>query len=256
MKFHRVRRRQALGLVGCAAIGLATFPTRAFSQGLSMRRFDPFELQTSATDLLALCDGLAGFAIESVGPSPSMVWIKGANNEVRAVGVDQRDLEFKFEVFTLAIETQAALVHRVETAPPVQLPDDAPEMLRQIAAMPRAVPTPPNDFEPWPLSSWRLDVLRRAEYIVGDLQPPPATFGDNPVAQNAAKPDEVPPEAWAVCDVAAGLLFTDNGNGRRFLIGVDWFPFNLVVTQDESEIREYVEPCEAVAVADYVQRLA
>lgn len=220
-----------------------------------MRQFSPFELQASAADLSSLRAGLRGYATEGVGPSPSMVWIKAANDTILAVGVDARDLEFKFEVFTLAVETEQALAHRVLTAPPVKLPDDAPEMMKQWANMPRVAPKPPADFVPWPFDDWRVEVLRRAEYIIGDLQSPPETFGNDPVAQNPAKPGEVPTEAWAACEVAVGLLFSGSG-GKRLMIAVDWMPFNLIVTPDEAIITEYIESCIMVDVNDYAKRLA
>ena len=183
-----------------------------------------------------------------------MLWLKGDEGQIWAIGVDSRDLEFKFEVFSLAMETQATLAQRVETTPPIKLPADVPEWMRQMAAQPRVAPMPPEIFKPWPLRSWGVDVLRRAEWVIGDLQPPPPTFGDNPVAQNASKPGEVPPEAWAACDVAVGLLFTDPER-RRFLIGVDWMPLNMIVTEDAATIDDYVAACEAIDVAAYVQRI-
>lgn len=255
-----IRRRDVIGSLGaCAAIGAFPMPALAsWKEGRHKqnvtRRFDAFELQASAADLLSLRDGLVGFATDQLGPRTSLLWLKGGAGQIWAIGVDSRDLEFKFEVFTLAMETQAALTHRVETAPPIQFPSDAPEWIRLLAAQPRVAPTPPNNFEPWPLRSWRVDVLRRAEYIVGDIQPPPPTLGDNPVAQNAAKPGEVPPEAWATCDVAVGLLFTASDH-QRFLIGVDWMPLSMVVTKDTAMIDQYIAPCEVVELSAYVQRI-
>lgn len=252
----KLGRRDALKAIGGVTVIAAALPTTAISQGLrKMRQFPSFELQASAADLSSLRAGLRGYATEGVGPSTSMVWIKAANDTILAVGADSRDLEFKFEVFTLAVETEQALAHRVSTAPPLKLPDDAPEMMKQLANMPRVAPKPPADFEPWPFYAWRVEVLRRAEYILGDLQSPPETFGTDPVAQNPAKPGEVPPEAWAACEVAVGLLFSGSG-GERLMVAVDWMPFNLIVTQDEANIAEYVESCAAIDVDKYVKRLA
>jgi hypothetical protein len=249
-------RRDALKAIGGASAIVATMPTKAISQGRrKMRQFPPFELQASAADMLSLRAGVRGYATDGVGPSPSMVWIKAANDTMLAVGVDSRDLEFKFEVFTLALETEQALAHRVLTAPPVKLPDDAPEMMKQWASMPRVAPKPPADFKPWPFDAWRVEVLRRAEYIIGDLQPPPETFGNDPVARNPARPGEVPPEAWAACDVAVGLLFSGSG-GKRLMVAADWMPFNLIVTQDEPAIVEFIESCATIDVEEYVKRVA
>lgn len=94
----------------------------------------------------------------------------------------------------------------------------------------------------------------RQIWAIGDLQPPPSTFGDNPVAQNASKPGEVPPDAWAARDVAVGLLFTDP-EYRRFLIGVDWLPLNMVVTEDAGAIDEYVDACQTIELTRYVEQI-
>lgn len=249
-------RRDALKAIAGATAIAAALPTTAISQRLpKIRQFPPFELQASAADLSSLRAGLQGYATEGVGPSASTVWIKTANDTMLAVGVDSRDLEFKFEVFTLALETEQALAHRVLTAPPVKLPDDAPEMMKQWASMPRVAPKPPADFKPWPFDAWRVEVLRRAEYIIGDLQPPPDTFGNDAVVQHPGRPGEVPPEAWAACEVAVGLLFSGSG-GKRLMVAVDWMPFNLIVTQDEPAIVEFIGSCATIDVEEYVKRLA
>jgi hypothetical protein len=101
---------------------------------------------------------------------------------------------------------------------------------------------------------WRTQVLRRAEFIVEDAAVE-GTFGNNPNAQSASRPDSVPVEASASCEVAAGVLFTGS-DGRRLLIGVDWLPMNLVISDVATEIDAYLEPCDAVDLSVYLERLS
>jgi len=98
-----------------------------------------------------------------------------------------------------------------------------------------------------------VEALRRAEYIIDNVDPGP-TFGNNPSMQAPSRPGHVPPEASAYCEVAVGLLFT-HGNSKQLLVGVDWMPFNMIVTDDVHEIDEYLHPCERVPLKDYASRL-
>jgi hypothetical protein len=61
----------------------------------------------------ALQDGVVGYAVERVGEGASLVWVRDRFGEVWAISVDQRDLQFKFEVFTLAIESFDAMEARI-----------------------------------------------------------------------------------------------------------------------------------------------
>lgn len=216
-------------------------------------KFPPFELHAARPVLLALQDDIAGYAVERIGKGASLVWVRSHAGQTWAIGVDQRDLQFKFEVFTLVIETIEAMQERIAAWKPPHLPTDIPENFRKLMSTQPAAPKPPAEFKPWPFSSWRLDVLRRAEYIIENVDPGP-TFGDNPNAQAPSKPGQVPPEASASCDVAVALLFTA-ANNKQLLIGVDWMPFDMVVTEDNHEIDEYISPCERVPLEDYASRL-
>jgi hypothetical protein len=110
---------------------------------------------------------------------------------------------------------------------------------------------PPVDFEPWPFASWRTEVLRRAEYIDWGVEAGPNP-GDHPNFQAAARPGQVPEEASAWCEVAAGILFTGDA-GRRLLIAVNWLPPNMLVTEDAAQIDTFLAPCELVEMDDYLQ---
>lgn len=218
-----------------------------------LQQFPPFEFQAVRSALLALQDGIAGYAVERIGRGASLVWIRSKCGKIWAIGVDQRDLQFKFEVFTLTIETMEAMHGRIAAWKPPPFPTDMPESFRKLMSMRPEPPKPPANFQPWPFDSWRVEVLRRAEYIIEAVASAP-TFGDTPNAQIPGRPGKIPPEASASCDVAVALLFM-GANNKRFLIGVDWMPFDMVVTEDVREIDEYIGPCERVLIKDYVTRL-
>jgi hypothetical protein len=65
----------------------------------------------------------------------------------------------------------------------------------------------------------------------------------------------VPSEAAASVEVAVGLLFV-GPNGKRLLMGVDWMPLNMIVTDVVAEIDEYLAPCEAIDLNAYLERRA
>lgn len=116
-----------------------------------------------------------------------------------------------------------------------------------------AAPSPPVDLQPWPFQRWRTEVLRRAEFIV-EHATADATFGNNPNEQSAVRPMKVPAAAFASCEVAVGVLFTGD-DGKRLLMGVDWMPENMIVTRDAAKIDEYLQACDKVELAAYVERL-
>lgn len=216
-------------------------------------QFPPFELRADRPALLALQEDITGYAVERIATGASLIWVRHRSGQLWAICVDQRALQFKFEVFTLAIETMEAMHDRIAAWKPPQLPADMPENFRKLMSMQPKLPEPPAEFQPWPLTSWQMEVLRRAEYIVEDANPGP-TFGDSPNVQLPGEPGHIPAEASASCETAVALLFTGT-SGARLLIGVDGMPFDIVITKDAREIDEYVGPCERVPVKDYVSRL-
>lgn len=257
-----LRRRDIVKLVFGGTIVGASFektsaqpnlPTGKRRPPAVLHKFPPFELHASRNALLALESGIAGYLVERIGKNASLVWIKSRSGQVWAIGIDQRDLQFKFEVFTLTIETIEAMQARIAAWKPPQLPADIPENFRQLMLMRPKPPKPSTEFQPWPLASWRVEVLCRAEYIVESVDPGP-TFGDNPNMQAPGRPGQVPPEASASCDVAVGLLFS-GGARKRLLVGVDWMPYNMVVTEDAHQIDEYLGPCERIPARDYASKL-
>jgi len=216
-------------------------------------QYPPVEIHAARPALLVLESGIADYVVERIGKGASQVWLRNHAGEIWGIDVDQRNLEFKFEVFTLSIETIEAMQARVAAWGPPQLPPDMPENFRRLMSTPPQLPKPSAEFQPWPYASWRVEVLRHAEYIVENADTGP-TFGNNPNMQATARPGQVPPEASASCEVAVALLFTA-GNSKRLLVGVDWTPFNMIVTEDVLEIDEYLSSCERVPLKDYASRL-
>jgi hypothetical protein len=184
----------------------------------------PFELQVSLSNLAKLSKGLTSFAVSPLG---NPTWLKSEDG-VWAITVADRDLEHKFEVFTLRIEEAGSNLH---------------------------IPIPaPSEFRPWPFIEWRVHVLRRAEYIFKPEDPAP-TIGVDPLGQDAARPGAVPLVALSSCEVAAGLLFA-GANQQRLLICVDWMPFNMVVTDEPLEIDDFIKSCVSMSLDDYALQLA
>lgn len=257
-----LKRRDALKLGVGGALALSFHARATTQQAFSSaerksqtvtRRFPAIELQAFRPALLALESGIEGYAIVGAGKNISLVWIR-ASGRIWAIGIDERELQSTFEVFPLAIESFEAVQARVAAWQPPVLPADTPEAVRHLMSMRPEPLKRPTDFQPWPLSNWRVEVLRRAEYIIENVDPGP-TFGENPNAQAAARPGNVPAAASASCEVAVALLFTDDA-GKRLLIGADWMPFNMVVTQDARTIDDYLLPCERSAARAYAAGLA
>jgi hypothetical protein len=216
--------------------------------------FPPFELQASGAALDLLDSGIAGFALERIARWVSAVWLQGTDGQIWLMMADTRDLQFKFEVFTLAFETIEGLQARLAAWTPPDIAGDVPEMLRQAFSTRPTVPAAPSRFDPWPFSRWRCDVLRRTEFIIEDVEFG-VTLGDSPDFQSAGRPGFVPPEASAACEVAAGILFTGE-QGERLLAAVDWRPTELIWTRDAAQIDQYLAETSAVTIDDYRRILA
>jgi hypothetical protein len=216
------------------------------------RSSDPFELRASPEDLAGLRTGLSSYAVVSKYGWTDQVWLR-IHERLWVISVAQRVIQFKFEVFTLGFETQDDFEKRKRAAAMNRLAD-ASAVLQGADSWRSVTSPPPSEFRSWPLETFNVHVLRRAEFQIGYLDPPPVTIGNNPIAQDVVKPGHVPPDAWASCEVAAGLLFAGCSR-ERLLIGVDWAADNMLVTQDAAVIDEYIASCEAVGLADYIRRI-
>jgi hypothetical protein len=203
---------------------------------VTTRRFPAVEFYARREALAALADGVAAFACEEIGGACWRLWLRDRDGRVWAIGADSFDLEFKFEVFTLWLDSLEGL---------------RAKMAARFPAM--AATEPPADFQAWPFAAWRVEVLRRAEFLDPGAETGPS-FGEAPVMQSACRPGHVPAHATAACDVAVGLLFTGR-EGGRLLAGADWAPLRLTVSQAEDEIEAFLAPCERVSLAGYVAAL-
>lgn len=93
------------------------------------RQFPPLEQRGTRDSLLSLTK-LSGHSVLATGPVISGVWLKSQNGSVRYMGVDDRTLLPKFEVFTLAIETLGELQARWRAWEPFPVPEDRLYTLR------------------------------------------------------------------------------------------------------------------------------
>jgi hypothetical protein len=215
--------------------------------------YPPFEIQAISDALDAIADGIVGFKLEAIGKSIQSVWLRDRNGGVWFVAAAQRDLRFKFEVFSLGIESIEQLRARWRNWKAPVIPADMPEPFRSLMSHRPSEPKAPNVFDDWPLKTQQVEVLRRAEFIV-DVVDEGSTFGDNPNVQSAAQPGRVPPEASASCEVAVGLLFSGPGS-QRLLLAADWFPMTLTMTREAAAIDEFAANCQRVDLRDYMETM-
>ena len=206
------------------------------------RAYTPFEIDAGPGALAAIDAGIVSFApifdtdrTHEAEPRASMVWLKDGKGELWAVYVNQRDLEFKFEVFSLTIRSEAAL-------------------RAMLGAGFRGMAPPQSaEFRLLPFDLSRTDILRRVEYIdcateIGDA------LGENPIWQSAIPPSNNPKSVDAYCNVVIGIIFS-GPCGERLLVAADWFPFDMIVTDNPAYIDEFFVSCEPIPVSDYAEVL-
>ena len=205
---------------------------------MSFRRYPPSEFEAGMATRAFLLGEITAVHI-SAGEAP---WLFNDQGAAFLVILSGRQLEAKFEVFGIGVLNEVELSVRVEEWRPPPLSGDMPVELRILLDRRPSAPIPPQHRKPWPLVSWRVEVLRRSEYIVEDVEGTGAV-GEAPNAQDAAAPGHIPSEAAAACDVDVALLFSGKG-GERLLIGAAWMPYHFVTTSDAREIDEYIASCE------------
>jgi hypothetical protein len=173
------------------------------------------KLNADAGARSGLTRGITHFAVikHPYVAGPTCVLLKQENSSFIEVVVTGATIVPRFEVFTLTVS-----VGRL-----AELGDQ-------------------SEWQVWPFSLWHVCVATREEFIV-PIARTPAMLGSGPSnAQDAVKPGCVPRDAIASAEVDAALLFF--GGCGRLLIGVDWMPLNLIVTQDEHVITDYLRCCE------------
>ena len=106
-----------------------------------------------------------------------------------------------------------------------------------------------DGWSKWPLASWTIGVLTREEFVKpGDpATPRPGQLGYD---QTAERPGLVPDEAVASCIVDVGLLFTGE-RGQRVIVAADWFPYNVLITDEPAKVEAFLASCLTFPVSDY-----
>lgn len=218
---------------------------------------EPVELRASPEALLSLAGGITAFRVEELPGGRgdvSAVWFQA--DQLYLVTVDILGLAFKFEVFTLAVKTPAEMLAIMQANAP-QLEQTSAELRAAglpIPPMgPPVEPAPAGQLQQWPFRSWRLDVLKRMDFIVGPEHLPEAA--DAVQQYFHSLPAGVAPDGNEhTCLTAIGLLFTSD-DGRRFLVVADGMPGWMRVSDEEEVAQAYLRQCIAIPAAEYVAAL-
>jgi hypothetical protein len=188
-------------------------------------------LRTSVALLLSLQSGLSGWSGVAPEPLQSTIWLQ-RDDQLILISVDNHDVCFQFEVFTLFVEPRDSVLARLKLAD-------------------ESVVSPPL-FEPWPFDGWDLGVLMRTEFVSAPNDGH-SLLGQNPMAQSATRLRETVTDGLH-CTVAVGLQFRAK-DGRRLLIAADWFPFALSVLTDSGQIDAFLETCTEIDAPAYAAHL-
>jgi hypothetical protein len=219
---------------------------------------EPVELRASPEALLALAGGITAFRVEELAGGRgdvSAVWFQA--DQLYLVTVDILGLAFKFEVFTLAVKTPAEMLAIMQANAP-QLEKTSAELRAAglpIPPMgPPVEPAPAGQLQQWPFRSWRLDVLKRMDFIVGPEHLPETA--DAVQEYFHSLPAGVAPDGSEhTCLTAIGLLFTSD-DGRRFLVVADGMPGWMRVSDEEEAAQSYLRQCIVVPATEYVAKLS
>lgn len=218
---------------------------------------EPVELRATPDALTALTGAITRYRVERFPgerDDVSAVWIEA--DQLYLMTVDIVGLAFKFEVFTLVVQTPAAALAAME-ANRLSMERSWAQIRASGIALPTlappAEPTPAGMLEEWPFRSWRLDILKRMEFIVGPEHLPDIGEGLEAYFQRL-RPGQAPPGSEHICLTAIGLLFTSE-DGRRFLIASDGMPGFMKVTHEGDVVQSYLRQCIVVPAADYVSGL-
>jgi hypothetical protein len=218
---------------------------------------EPVELRASPEALLALSEGITGFRVEELPGGRgdvSAVWFQA--DQLYLIIVDILGLAFKFEVFTLVVKTPAQMLAIMRANAP-QMEKAWAEMREAGLAIPsmgRPVePAPAGELAQWPFRSWRLDVLKRMEFIVGPEHLPETADAVQEYLRSL--PAGVAPDGSEhTCLTVVGLLFTSD-DGGRFLVVADGMPGWMRVSDEEELVQSYLRQCIVVPAAEYATTL-
>lgn len=160
----------------------------------------PETINATKSDLCSLATALTGYTISCCDERISAVWLWRGDEAPLLVTSDSRDIVFKFEVFSLAIQAPFPILRE-----------------SQQEASERVVK--------WPFSEWKVDVLWIRDWTI-PIEAPPDGWYDRIDDRFFG---EVPAGAEHACLVAKALLFT-GADGCRLLIDQGGNPLDLDVT--------------------------
>lgn len=218
---------------------------------------EPVELRASREALLALSEAITDFRVEELlgeRGDVSAVWFQA--DQLYLVSVDIVGLAFKFEVFTLIVKTPAQMLGIMQANVPQT--EKAWEEMREAGLAippmgPPVEPVPAGELAEWPFRSWRLDVLKRMEFIVDPEHLPETADAVQEYFQSL--PAGVAPDGSEhTCVTAVGLLFTAD-DGGRFLLVADGMPGWMRVSDEEEVVQSYLRQCIVVPAAEYATAL-
>lgn len=218
---------------------------------------EPVEIRASPRALLTLTQDITGFRVEELpGERGDVIAVWFLTDQLYLVSVDILGLEFKFEVFALVVKTSDEMLTIMQDNAPLM--EEAWAEMREagISIPPMEMPVrpaPAGELTRWPFRSWRLDILKRMEFIVdSEHLPETASALDSYLA--SLRPGEAPVGSEQTCLTAMGLLFTSE-TGARFLVVADGMPGCMKVTDDEEVVQSYLRRCIVVPASEYVSAL-
>jgi hypothetical protein len=184
---------------------------------------EPEAFTATSDDLCSLTSAVTGFTLSEDHGRISGVWLWRGDQAPLFVTADSRDIVFKFEVFTLAIQ---AATH------PVLLTNREEAKERATA---------------WPFSNWRVDVLWIRDWTI-PIEAVPDGWYDSAEARLFGK---VPDGAERACLVAKGLLFTGSDDSR-LIIDQGAMPLDLYVTTNPEVIDQMIAGAMAMPLDQYL----
>lgn len=171
---------------------------------------EPETISAEPGDLHSLATALTGHTISADHGRMSGLWLWRGDQPSLLVTSVSRDIVFKFEVFTLAIQAPFPILRESE---------------REAAG--RAVE--------WPFTEWQVDVL-----WIRDWSIPIEALPDGWCTSSEHRCfGDVPAGAEHACLVAKALLFTGT-DGRRLVIDQGEMPLDLYVTTDPEFIDQAI----------------
>ncbi|WP_439567258.1 hypothetical protein [Sphingopyxis sp.] len=211
---------------------------------------EPVEIRATPRVLRSLAQDITCFRVEELpGGSGDVTAVWFQADQLYLVSVDILGLAFKFEVFTLVVNTPAEMLSIMQANVP-QMEQAWTEMkVADIAIPPMGPPVEPapaDGLTKWPFRSWCLDVLRRKQFTVG-LEHLPETADALESYFSSLRPGEAPVGSEHTCLTDVGLLFTSE-EGERFLVVADGMPGCMRVTDDEEVVQAYLRQCIVVPV--------